>query len=145
MHWIYSIVHGGVVSHEVDNLVWVIFCGFHVGGESASRTLMIKKRINCQTCKHLINLAEKKEHVLHRMTHLPLLFITHSARSWVRDLPSVCHPLVVGPLLVGKRPIEDHTDVGHRVDAHCGAFKHRSGGGRRERVSAQRQQLEDAD
>lgn len=58
-----------------------------------------------------------------------LLFTTHSARSWVGDLPSVRHPLVVGPLLVGKRSVEDHTDVGHGVDAHSRAFKHSSGGG----------------
>ena len=44
MHWVYRIVHGGVVSHEVDHLVWVILCGFHVGGESASRTLLEKKK-----------------------------------------------------------------------------------------------------
>lgn len=56
------------------------------------------------------------------------MFITHSARSWIRDLPSVCHPLVVGPFLVGKWPIEDHTDVSHGVDAHCRTFKDRSGG-----------------
>lgn len=56
------------------------------------------------------------------------LFITHSAGSWVGDLSSVCYPLVVGPLLVGKRPVEDHTDVGHGVDAHRRAFEHRSGG-----------------
>lgn len=43
VYWVYSIVHGGVVSHEVDHLVWVILCGFHVGGESASRTLLTKK------------------------------------------------------------------------------------------------------
>ena len=44
VHWVYRIVHGGVVSHEVDHLVWVILCGFHVGGESASRTLLEKKK-----------------------------------------------------------------------------------------------------
>lgn len=45
MYRVYGIVHGGVVSHEVDDLVWVILCGFHVGGESASGTLLMKKRI----------------------------------------------------------------------------------------------------
>lgn len=39
VHRVYHIVHGGVVSHEVDNLVWVILCGFHVWGEGATRTL----------------------------------------------------------------------------------------------------------
>ena len=75
------------------------------------------------------------------------MFITHSARSWVGDLPSVCHPLVVGPLLVGKRPVEDHTDVSHGVDAHRRAFEHRSGGRQegKKRVSTQRRQLEDTD
>lgn len=62
-----------------------------------------------------------------------LLFITHSARSWVRDLPSVRHPLVVGPLLVGKRPVEDHPDVSHGVDAHRRAFKHSSVGGQKKK------------
>lgn len=54
------------------------------------------------------------------------MFITHSARSGVGDLPSVSHPLVVGPFLVGKRAIEDHTNVSHGVDTHCRAFKHGS-------------------
>lgn len=40
VHRVYSVVHGGVVSHEVDNLIRVILCGFHVGSESASRTLL---------------------------------------------------------------------------------------------------------
>lgn len=40
MDWVYSVVHSGVVSHEVDNLIWVILCGFQVGGKSASRTLV---------------------------------------------------------------------------------------------------------
>lgn len=57
-----------------------------------------------------------------------VLLRTHSARSWVGDLPSVSHPLVVGSLLVGKRPIENHTDVSHGVDTHRRAFKHSSGG-----------------
>lgn len=56
------------------------------------------------------------------------LLITHSARSWIGDLPSICHPLVVGPFLMGKRSIEDHTYVSHGVNAHCRAFKDRSGG-----------------
>lgn len=54
------------------------------------------------------------------------LFFTYSARSWVGDLSSVCHPLIVGPLLVSKRAVEDHTDVSHGVDAHSRAFKHSS-------------------
>lgn len=51
----------------------------------------------------------------------------YSARSRVGDLPRVCHPLIVGPLLVSKRSVEDHTDVSHGVDAHRRAFKHSSG------------------
>lgn len=43
MDWVYHIRHGGVVSHEVDNLVWIVFGGFHVWGESTTRAL-IKKR-----------------------------------------------------------------------------------------------------
>lgn len=57
-----------------------------------------------------------------------LYFWTHSARSRVGNFPSVRHPLVVGPFFVGKRPIEDHTDVSHGVDAHRRAFEHRSAG-----------------
>lgn len=40
VHRVNGVVHGGVVSHEVDNLIWVILCGFHVGSESTSRTLL---------------------------------------------------------------------------------------------------------
>lgn len=42
--WVYHIMHGWVVSHEVDNLVWVIFGGFHVWGESTTRTLIEKRK-----------------------------------------------------------------------------------------------------
>lgn len=44
MDWVNHIIHGWVVSHEVDNLVWIILCGFHVWGESPPRTLFKKKR-----------------------------------------------------------------------------------------------------
>lgn len=132
MHWVYSVVHSGVVSHEVDNLIWIILCGFHVGGESASRTLLTQKRSNFQTC-NLPNsfFGGMTSNVIcgrRGVYVMCLLFITHCARSWIGDLPSVCHPLVVGPFLVGKRPIEDHTDVSHGVDAHCRAFEDGSGG-----------------
>lgn len=43
MDWVYHIIHGWVVSHEVDNLVRVIFGGFHVWGESTTRALIEKK------------------------------------------------------------------------------------------------------
>lgn len=39
MHRIHSVVHGGMVPHEVDDLVGVVFRGLHVGGKSPSRTL----------------------------------------------------------------------------------------------------------
>lgn len=45
------IIHGWVVSHEVDNLVWIILCGFHVWGESPPRTLF-KKRERGQSCNY---------------------------------------------------------------------------------------------
>lgn len=57
-------------------------------------------------------------------------FETHRAGSGVGDLPRVGHPLVIGTLLVGEGSVEDHADVGHGVDAHRRAFKHRPGGGR---------------
>ena len=59
---------------------------------------------------------------------MSLLSVTYSARSWVGDLPRVRHPLVVGPLLVGEGPVEDHADVGHGVHAHRRAFKDGAGG-----------------
>lgn len=43
----------------------------------------------------------------------------HRAGSRVGYLPSVGHPLVIGALLVGKGAIEDHANVGHRVDTNC--------------------------
>lgn len=39
-----GVEHGGVVPHEVYHLVWIVFSGFHVGGESASRTLSTPRR-----------------------------------------------------------------------------------------------------
>lgn len=51
MDWVNHIIHGWVVSHEVDNLVWIILCGFHVWGESAPRTLF-KKRERGQSCNY---------------------------------------------------------------------------------------------
>lgn len=137
MHRVYRIVHGGVVSHEVDNLIWVILCGFHVGGESASRTLLTRKikpaiyqiPFAAKTCSDKKDDREFSLQWVKGCIHIFLLFITHSARSWVGNLPSVCHPLVVGPFLVGKRPIEDHTDVSHGVNAHSRAFEDGSGGG----------------
>lgn len=44
MDWVNHIIHGWMVSHEVDNLVWIILCGFHVWGESAPRTLFKKEK-----------------------------------------------------------------------------------------------------
>lgn len=44
VHWIHHVVHGGMVPHEVDDLVWVVFCGLHVGGESPTGTLMKKQQ-----------------------------------------------------------------------------------------------------
>ncbi len=40
MHRIHSVVHGGMVPHEVDDLVRVVFSGLHVRGESPTRTLV---------------------------------------------------------------------------------------------------------
>lgn len=42
------VVHGGVVTHEVDDLVGVILGGLHVGGEGSSRTLRKDGVINTQ-------------------------------------------------------------------------------------------------
>lgn len=42
MHRVYHVVHGGVVPHKVDHLIWVVLRGFHVRGESASGTLPTK-------------------------------------------------------------------------------------------------------
>lgn len=53
--------------------------------------------------------------------------VTHCPRPGVWDLPSVGHPLVIGPLLVSEGPIEHHADVSHGIDAHCRAFEHRPG------------------
>lgn len=39
VHWIHSVVHCGMVPHEVDDLVGVVFSGLHVGGKSSTRTL----------------------------------------------------------------------------------------------------------
>lgn len=39
VHRIHSVVHSGMVPHEVDDLVGVVFRGLHVGGKSPSRTL----------------------------------------------------------------------------------------------------------
>lgn len=44
MDWVNHIIHGWVVSHEVDNLVWVVFGGFHVWGESTTRALIERKK-----------------------------------------------------------------------------------------------------
>lgn len=122
MHWVYSVVHSGVVSHEVDNLIWVILCGFQVGGKSASRTLVRNQKFL---------LSNLLVYLIHGSSNIYVL--THSARSRVGDFPSVWHPLIVRAFLVGKWPIKDHTDVSHRVHTHCRAFKHRSGGGQEEK------------
>ena len=39
VHRVHRIVHGGVVPHEVDDLVRVVLGGLHVGGERTSGTL----------------------------------------------------------------------------------------------------------
>ena len=39
VHRVDRVVHGGVVPHEVDDLVGVVLGGLHVGGERASGTL----------------------------------------------------------------------------------------------------------
>lgn len=44
MDRVYHIIHGRVVSHEVDNLVWVIFGRFPVWGESTTRALIGKRK-----------------------------------------------------------------------------------------------------
>lgn len=45
----------------------------------------------------------------------------------VGNLAGVLCPLVVMPVFVGKRPIEDIADVGHRVHADGGPLEHRAG------------------
>lgn len=39
VHRVHGVVHGGVVPHEVDDLVRVVLGGLHVGGERATGTL----------------------------------------------------------------------------------------------------------
>lgn len=114
MDWVYHVIHGRVVSHEVDHLVWVIFGGFHVWGESTTRTLFKKRK------------RSKPQFQLFAFYTLFQICSAYSSRSWVGDLPGVCHPLIVGALLVSKGAVEDHTDVSHGVDAHRRAFKHSS-------------------
>lgn len=114
MDWVYHIIHGWVVSHEVDNFVWVIFGGFHVWGESTTRALIEQRK------------GSKLQFWLFASSTWSYISFTYSARPRVGDLPSVCHPLIVGPLLVSKRAVEDHADVSHGVDAHRWAFKHGS-------------------
>ncbi len=40
VHRIHNVVHGGMVPHEVDDLVRVVFRRLHVRGESPTRTLV---------------------------------------------------------------------------------------------------------
>lgn len=51
---------------------------------------------------------------------------THSARTRVGDFTSVWSPLVVVTMFVRERPIEDISDVSHRVHTHGRAFKNRA-------------------
>lgn len=48
MDRVHRVVHGGVVPHEVDDLIRVILGGLHVGGEGSSRTL--KKILLIEIC-----------------------------------------------------------------------------------------------
>lgn len=41
----------------------------------------------------------------------------YRSRTWVGDFPRVFCPLVVMTMFMGKRSVEDVTDVGHRVHA----------------------------
>lgn len=44
MHRVNHVKHGGVVSHEVDHLIWVVLGGLHVWGERAAGTLVKTRR-----------------------------------------------------------------------------------------------------
>lgn len=53
MDGVHRVVHGGVVTHEVDDLIRVILGGLHVGGEGSSRTLRkyrvgVSKELACK-------------------------------------------------------------------------------------------------
>lgn len=72
MHRVNHVEHGGVVSHEVDHLVWVILGGLHVWGERAAGTL-VKIRRREKKNNHIVSNASflrkfwwTKIHVLER-------------------------------------------------------------------------------
>lgn len=51
---------------------------------------------------------------------------THSPWTRVGDFTSVRSPLVVVTVFVREGPIEDVSDISHRVHTHSRAFKHRA-------------------
>lgn len=51
---------------------------------------------------------------------------TYCSRPRVGNFPSVLCPLVVVAVFVGKRSIEDITDISHRVHTDCRTLENRA-------------------
>lgn len=44
MYWVHGVVHGRVIPHEVNHLIWIVLRGLHVGSERTSGALKEKKK-----------------------------------------------------------------------------------------------------